>query len=148
MALKGGGVEDVEAHDSGARCRSSGGDGVGDAVEVFRQALGTGGRHRQAVVEGVVGDGSGHGLDGADELIQQGQQMDNAWELEQIKNSGWKDEFVLLLLSIPLVMSFIPKMQPYVVEGFAALSTTPEWYQWLILAVFTAVYGIRVWRRK
>ena len=82
------------------------------------------------------------------ELIQQGQQMDNAWELEQIKNSGWKDEFVLLLLSIPLVMSFIPKMQPYVVEGFAALSTTPEWYQWLILAVFTAVYGIRVWRRK
>jgi hypothetical protein len=82
------------------------------------------------------------------ELIQNGQQLDNAWELEQIKNSGWKDEFVLLLLSIPLVMSFIPEMQPYVVEGFAALSTTPEWYQWLILAVFTAVYGIRVWRRK
>jgi len=82
------------------------------------------------------------------ELIQNGQKLDNAWELEQIKNSGWKDEFVLLLLSIPLVMSFIPEMQPYVVEGFAALSTTPEWYQWLILAVFTAVYGIRVWRRK
>ena len=82
------------------------------------------------------------------ELIQSGQQLDNAWELQQIKNSGWKDEFVLLLLSIPLVMSFIPEMQPYVVEGFAALSTTPEWYQWLILAVFTAVYGIRVWRRK
>lgn len=82
------------------------------------------------------------------ELIQNGQKLDNAWELEQIKNSGWKDEFVLLLLSIPLVMSFVPEMQPYVVEGFAALSTTPEWYQWLILAVFTAVYGIRVWRRK
>jgi len=82
------------------------------------------------------------------ELIQNGQKLDNAWELEQIKNSGWKDEFVLLLLSIPLVMSFIPKMQPYVVEGFVALSATPEWYQWLILAVFTAVYGIRIWRRK
>lgn len=82
------------------------------------------------------------------ELIQQGQQMDNAWELEQIKNSGWKDEFVLLLLSIPLAMSFIPQMQPYVVEGFAALSTTPDWYQWLILSVFAAIYGIRIWRRK
>lgn len=82
------------------------------------------------------------------ELIQNGQKLDNAWELEQIKNSGWKDEFVLLLLSIPLVMSFIPEMQPYVVEGFVALSATPEWYQWLILAVFTAVYGIRIWRRK
>ncbi len=82
------------------------------------------------------------------EMIQQGQQMDNAWELQQIKNSGWKDEFVLLLLSIPLVMSFIPQMQPYVVDGFAALSTTPDWYQWLILSVFAAIYGIRIWRRK
>lgn len=82
------------------------------------------------------------------ELIQNGQELDNAWELQQIKNSGWKDEFVLLLLSIPLIMSFIPNMQSYVVDGFEALSKTPEWYQWLILAVFTAVYGIRIWRRK
>ena len=82
------------------------------------------------------------------ELIQSGQELDNAWELEQIKNSGFKDEIVLFLLSIPLVMSFIPEMQPYVVDGFAALSQTPEWYQWLILAVFTAIYGIRIWRRK
>ena len=67
---------------------------------------------------------------------------------EQIKNSGFKDEFVVFLRSIPLVMSFIPEMQPYVVDGFAALSQTPEWYQWLILAVFTAIYGIRIWRRK
>ena len=82
------------------------------------------------------------------ELIQSGQELDNAWELEKIKSSGFKDEIVLFLLSIPLVMSFIPEMQPYVVDGFAALSQTPEWYQWLILAVFTAIYGIRIWRRK
>ena len=50
------------------------------------------------------------------EMVQRGQEIDNSWELEQIKNSGWKDEFILLLLSIPLVMSFIPQMQPYVVE--------------------------------
>ena len=82
------------------------------------------------------------------EMVQRGQEIDNSWELEQITNSGWKDEFVLLLLSIPLVMSFIPQMQPYVVDGFAALSTTPDWYQWLILSVFAAIYGIRIWRRK
>ena len=82
------------------------------------------------------------------ELAKQGQQSDNAWELEQIKNSGWKDEFVLLLLSIPMVLSFIPGTVGYVKAGFAALSKTPDWYQWLILAVFAAIYGIRVWRRK
>ena len=82
------------------------------------------------------------------EMVIRGQEMDNSWELEQIKNSGWKDEFVLLLLSIPLILSFIPGTVEYVEAGFAALEKTPQWYQWLILAVFAAIYGIRIWRRK
>ena len=82
------------------------------------------------------------------ELIQQGQQLDNAWELEQIKNSGWKDEFVLIVISTPLIMAFIPSMQPYVTEGFKALEQTTDYYRWLILSVFAAIYGIRIWRRK
>jgi hypothetical protein len=82
------------------------------------------------------------------EMVIRGQEMDNSWELEQIKNSGWKDEFVLVLLSIPMVLSFIPSTVGYVEDGFAALALTPQWYQWLILAVFAAIYGIRIWRRK
>lgn len=82
------------------------------------------------------------------EAISRGQEMDNLWELEQIKNSGFKDEIVLFLLSIPLVLSFIPSTVGYVEAGFAALSQTPDWYQWLILSVFAAIYGIRIWRRK
>jgi len=82
------------------------------------------------------------------EMAMRGQEMDNTWELEQIRNSGWKDEFVLLLLSIPLILCFHPETVMYVELGFAALDKTPQWYQWLILAVFAAIYGIRVWRRK
>jgi len=82
------------------------------------------------------------------EMAMKSQEMDNSWELEQIKNSGWKDEFVLLLLSIPMVLSFIPYTVQYVEDGFVALGKTPDWYQWLILSVFAAIYGIRVWRRK
>jgi hypothetical protein len=47
-----------------------------------------------------------------------------------------------------MVLSFIPSTVGYVEDGFAALSMTPDWYQWLILSVFAAIYGIRVWRRK
>lgn len=82
------------------------------------------------------------------EIAMRGQEMDNSWELEQIRNSGWKDEFVLLIISIPLILSFIPGTVDYVEAGFAALEKTPQWYQWLILAVFAAIYGIRIWRRK
>ena len=82
------------------------------------------------------------------EMAMKGQQMHNSWELEQIRNSGGKDEFVLLILSIRLILSFIPGTVSYVEDGFRALSQTPDWYQWLILAVFAAIYGIRIWRRK
>jgi hypothetical protein len=75
-------------------------------------------------------------------------EADNAWELAQIANSGWKDEWVLILLSIPLVLVFIPDFAPYIQQGFDVLATTPEWYRWMIMAIFTAIYGIRVWRRK
>lgn len=76
------------------------------------------------------------------------EQRDHEWEQMQIRNSGWKDEYVLILLSIPLVGVFIPGLQPYILQGFQTLGQTPQWYQWLIVLIFTAVYGIRVWRRK
>jgi hypothetical protein len=79
---------------------------------------------------------------------ERSEERDHEWEQMQISNSGWKDEWVLILLSIPLVMAFIPFAAPYVGDGFAVLADTPEWYRWLILLIFTAIYGIRIWRRK
>lgn len=73
---------------------------------------------------------------------------DAEWELEQIRNSGWKDEWVLILLSIPLIMVFVPGLEDDALQGFNNLEKTPDWYRWLILMVFGAVYGIRLWRRK
>ncbi len=116
-----------------------------------------------SLVKGVIGDGIGNNIvdyykkkaelkqalhERKLELIKQGLHADAAWEIEQIRNSGWKDEWILILLSIPLVMSFVPSMVQYVVAGFAALSATPDWYRWLIMLIFTAVYGIRIWRRQ
>lgn len=82
------------------------------------------------------------------ELIKQGLAADAAWEIEQIRNSGWKDEWVLVVLSIPLIGCFIPGVAGYILAGFNTLAITPDWYQWLILIIFTAIYGIRVWRRS
>jgi hypothetical protein len=73
---------------------------------------------------------------------------DSVWELESIRNSGWKDEWVLILLSIPLVLVFFPVTQSYVLDGFKVLETTPDWYRWMVMMIFGAIYGIRIWRRK
>lgn len=73
---------------------------------------------------------------------------DAAWESQSIANSGWKDEYVLVLLSIPLVLVFVPYTADYVMRGFEILQRTPDWYRWLVTMIFAAVYGIRIWRRK
>jgi hypothetical protein len=73
---------------------------------------------------------------------------DHDWELLSIQNSGWKDEYVTLLVSIPLVLTFIPHTQPYVLAGFVALETTPVWYQVLTATIIAAAVGVRWWRRK
>lgn len=72
---------------------------------------------------------------------------DHEWELESIRNSGWKDEWVLIILSIPMILVFIPWTQPYILEGFATLDTTPLWYRTTVMTIYLATFGLRLWRR-
>lgn len=73
---------------------------------------------------------------------------DHEWELQSLilHSKGWKDEFVLAVVSIPAVLAFTPWFN-WVTEGFNALSGTPIWYQVLLVAIYFAIYGIRYVRR-
>lgn len=84
------------------------------------------------------------------QLISQGLTADMNWEMEFASqaSSSWKDEYTLLVVSIPAIMAFIPAGAPMVAAGFDALGHTPLWYQGLLLSIFLATYGIRYWRRS
>ena len=88
------------------------------------------------------------------ELIKQGLTADMNWEMEfaQQARSSWKDEYTLIVVSIPAVLAFVrtPWLNgPEIVhEGFVALEQTPLWYQGLLLTLFLATVGIRYWRRS
>lgn len=84
------------------------------------------------------------------ELIKQGLAADASWELTfaQQAASSWKDEYTLIVVSIPAIMAFIPRLSPYVEKGFLALDKTPLWYQLIFGSIFLATYGIRYWRRS
>ena len=69
---------------------------------------------------------------------------DVAWENLSIENAGWKDEWFTLMLSVPVVMCFIPGGAPYVQAGFAALSaSTPEWFTYAFLVAVGSSFGVR-----
>jgi len=72
----------------------------------------------------------------------------HAWELAHIANSGWKDEFVLLVVSSPMIMGFIPGLQNHALSGFKVMEEMPIWYQALVVSIFLAIYGIRAVKGK
>ena len=91
------------------------------------------------------------------ELISKGLTADMNWEMEFARQaaSSWKDEYTLLVVSVPALLAFIPKDMDewqggayYVTEGFRALRETPGWYQLLLVSLFFATFGIRYFRRN
>ena len=82
-------------------------------------------------------------------LAEQGQIAEITWAAEMAKASGssWKDEWFTIILSLPLIMSFIPGLSDYVELGFYAISNTPEWYQLSVLVAIGASFGVRIWDR-
>ena len=65
------------------------------------------------------------------------------WELEQIRNSGWKDEYWTIVLSAPVILVFIPWFQPYIAGGFVSLDQAPEWYLVAVGTAIAAAFGVR-----
>ena len=67
------------------------------------------------------------------------------WDLEMAKGSqtSWKDEWLTILFSIPLILAFIPGMEDLVRNGFQQLEQMPEWYQYSLGVIVAASFGTR-----
>ena len=69
-----------------------------------------------------------------------------AWEKLMAKGSqnSWKDEWLTILFSIPLALSFAGEWgRTIVAEGFAALEAMPDWYQYTLGVIVAASFGVR-----
>ena len=68
------------------------------------------------------------------------------WEriMAQGSQSSWKDEWLTILFSIPLVLVFFGDTgRTIVADGFTALETMPEWYQYTLGVIVAASFGVR-----
>ena len=61
----------------------------------------------------------------------------------QNMDKTWKDELILLIWLVPVILSFIPEYQHIVVNGFAALGLVPDWYMYILIGMITVIYGMR-----
>ncbi|GAB3531925.1 hypothetical protein [Photobacterium alginatilyticum] len=69
----------------------------------------------------------------------------NAAKLDElsIAQRGWKDEYLLVITTVPLVLSFVPDYAQYVALGFEALNTIPEYYWYGLGMVYIDTFGFR-----
>lgn len=67
------------------------------------------------------------------------------WEALQAQGSqtSWKDEWFVVILSIPMIGAFIPDLVPYIQQGFQVLDTMPEYYKAFLGAAIAASFGIK-----
>jgi len=68
------------------------------------------------------------------------------WDLKMAdaSASSWKDEWLTLIFSAPLILSFCGDWGRQIVDdGFAALSTMPDWYQYTLGVIVAASFGVR-----
>ncbi len=70
---------------------------------------------------------------------------DANWEetMASATKSSWKDEYLTILFSIPILLCFLPFTVEYVERGFAALAMTPDWYKYTLGVIVSASFGIR-----
>jgi hypothetical protein len=68
------------------------------------------------------------------------------WErlMAQGTMNSWKDEYLVLLFSIPLILCFTGDWgRTTVAEGFAALEQMPEWYQYTLGVIVASSFAVR-----
>jgi hypothetical protein len=83
-------------------------------------------------------------------VIERASQSLSDWQTLMAKGSitSWKDEFWTIVFAVPLIMGFINTSWfngPQIVkDGFASFTAMPEWYQYVLVTMVLASFGIRI----
>ena len=56
---------------------------------------------------------------------------------------SWKDEWIVLILSLPFLGSFIPGVQDHVCRGWEYLAKAPSWYYYSFIGAVASSLGLR-----
>lgn len=80
--------------------------------------------------------------------IEQGD--NNATKLDEISlfNRGWKDEYLLIITTLLVMMTFVPECGHYVDAGFKALENIPEYYWYALAMIYIDTFGFRRMLRR
>lgn len=64
---------------------------------------------------------------------------------EESMDNSWKDEFIVLVFSLPIVITFLTPLftEMTVAEAWENLAKAPEWYQTVISILVLVIFGLK-----
>lgn len=79
------------------------------------------------------------------EMAKNGQQIDYSLDKIAMQNmqKSWKDELVLVVFLIPMLMGFHPATATAALNGFAIIAKMPAWYVGIVIGMVVVIYGMR-----
>lgn len=78
--------------------------------------------------------------------LETGQQGDIAWENTALNNTGIKDEVMMVVILLPMVMCFFPGGAELVKTGFLAMKESlPDYWIHAFYALIGVSFGVKKW---
>ncbi|MGY5617277.1 hypothetical protein ACXHQ9_09110 [Vibrio cincinnatiensis] len=78
------------------------------------------------------------------ERIKSGDEQAASLDAISLQSRGWKDEYLLLITTIPVLLAFVPDLAPYVKQGFDVLKdSVPEYYWYALAMIYIDTFGFR-----
>ncbi len=77
------------------------------------------------------------------DYVQQGRIAEVEWNKTAKATAGWIDDYLTIILSLPLILVFFPDLVPHIEAGFEALEQTPAWYRAAIAVMISAGFGYK-----
>lgn len=64
---------------------------------------------------------------------------------EESMDNSWKDEFIVLVFSLPIVINFLAPMfsEMTITQAWENLSLAPEWYTTVISILVLVIFGLK-----
>lgn len=74
-----------------------------------------------------------------------GQKATTDYDIEALKQqkNSWKDEYLTLIMSLPIILSFVPVVQENIATGWEYVALAPDWYVLSFLGIVAATFGLR-----
>ena len=102
-------------------------------------------QRKQVIAEGRVNVEMARATAEAEVMIEK-LRAETAWEtsMADASKTSWKDEFWTIVLSVPLILAFVPGAIQYLEDGFNVLALMPQWYGIAVGAAISAAFGRNV----